>query len=360
MSWVRIDDNLTFHAKVVQAGNEAIGVWIRLLAWSSNHLTDGVVPARIAKLVAEHDEPLSKLVEARLLDEHKDGYVIHDYHEHNRPAAEVKAQRKADAARKANGRLKQGRDSNGRIAGVQSLSGRNPAGIQPDSARNPNGVPNESASGVRLLPQDGDSDDVEWSDQLSVDQLTHRDMASQVAESSFVQPESERNPAGLRADSMRPSAGPDPTRPDLLVKIPPTPQKPKPGSIAELAEAWSAAGLQGLPGASELAALCDALTQLKIEPRRACVAFGELLAEWRAKKVRAAPTPRLMLKHIAAVQLIVEGKWAGSVQPESERTPAGIQPDAREPNAGLKRLRREEAERERIAWEQDRLREGNS
>ncbi len=115
MSWVRVDDKIAFHRKTVEAGNEAFGAWVRMVAWCSDHLTDGVVPARICLLMAERQDVVERLCDVGLLEIHGDALRIHDYHDHNPHAADVKAKRAAEAKRKAEGRGNQGRDSSGRI-----------------------------------------------------------------------------------------------------------------------------------------------------------------------------------------------------------------------------------------------------
>jgi len=67
LAWAKLDDGLTFHEKIVEAGNAATGVWVRGLAWSAYHLTDGFVPTKIARLVAgESRGALKALTGSRL------------------------------------------------------------------------------------------------------------------------------------------------------------------------------------------------------------------------------------------------------------------------------------------------------
>ena len=49
MAWFQIDDQLAFHPKVIQAGNAAMGMWVRAGAWSQAHLTGGHIPAEQVK-----------------------------------------------------------------------------------------------------------------------------------------------------------------------------------------------------------------------------------------------------------------------------------------------------------------------
>ena len=40
MVWFLVDDNVTFHKKVMDAGNAAFGAWTRAGAWSAANLTN--------------------------------------------------------------------------------------------------------------------------------------------------------------------------------------------------------------------------------------------------------------------------------------------------------------------------------
>ena len=101
LAWAKLDDGLTFHEKIVEAGNAATGVWVRGLAWSAYHLTDGFVPTKIARLVAgESRGALKALVGSRLWVECPGGYQIHDYLKYNPSKAEVLEKREKDRLRK--------------------------------------------------------------------------------------------------------------------------------------------------------------------------------------------------------------------------------------------------------------------
>jgi hypothetical protein len=101
VSWFKVDDRLTFHPKVLAAGNEAIGAWVRLGAYCGAHLTDGHLPSSIVLAVCGPDLA-RRLVAFRFLDELPDGsYAVHDYLEYNPTAEQVKAERAANAERQA-------------------------------------------------------------------------------------------------------------------------------------------------------------------------------------------------------------------------------------------------------------------
>lgn len=105
---VWLDDQIALHRKVVRAGNAAFGAWVRMLAHSRAQLTDGVLLDEIARIYATKRE-IEKLLEVGLLERVEGGVRIHDFHEHNPTAAQVKAKREADAARKAASRSRRDR-----------------------------------------------------------------------------------------------------------------------------------------------------------------------------------------------------------------------------------------------------------
>lgn len=112
MAWFKVDDRFTFHPKVLTAGNEAIGAWVRLGAYCGAHLTDGKLPAAIVLSVCGKDVA-AQLVAIHFLDHAPDGsYSMHDYLEYNPSAAQVRAERAATAERVARMRGRNG-SSNG-------------------------------------------------------------------------------------------------------------------------------------------------------------------------------------------------------------------------------------------------------
>jgi len=98
MGWFKTDDQLAFHAKVVAAGNSAMGLWIRAGSWSSAQLTDGFIPTHMANAMANAmANPCDQdaLVEAGLWDEVDGGFQFHDWAEFQPSAEEERAKRKA-------------------------------------------------------------------------------------------------------------------------------------------------------------------------------------------------------------------------------------------------------------------------
>ncbi|MGL4809985.1 MAG: hypothetical protein ACRC4O_14665 [Giesbergeria sp.] len=101
MSWVRLDDQIAMHPKVLAAGDAAFGGWVRLLAYCAAYLTDGAVPVVVATAMVG-SETIDKLVAAGLMDQSPEGLLsIHGYLDWNPPASEVREKRAAAAVAKS-------------------------------------------------------------------------------------------------------------------------------------------------------------------------------------------------------------------------------------------------------------------
>jgi hypothetical protein len=95
MPWFKIDDNLAIHAKVVRAGNAAMGLWVRAGSWSAQQLTDGHVPDHIVTMLGTQTQA-AKLVAAGLWHpSEKGGFVFHEWAERQPRREEVEGDRAA-------------------------------------------------------------------------------------------------------------------------------------------------------------------------------------------------------------------------------------------------------------------------
>lgn len=99
--WIKLDVSFWKNVKVISAGNAAVGVYTRALAYCGEELTDGYVPGGIARLFGTQAE-LRKVTAAGLWQEVAagewlsdgfpapgDGYYIADYLEHQQSRADV-------------------------------------------------------------------------------------------------------------------------------------------------------------------------------------------------------------------------------------------------------------------------------
>jgi hypothetical protein len=118
--WSKIDDNLPDHPKFVRAGTAASWLWVCSITYANRLLTDGFIPAEKVPSLGTLQRPQEAarlLVEVGLWEEVDGGFQIHDFHDHNPRADDVKRKREKDRLRKE--------------------SERNPNGIHAESARNP-------------------------------------------------------------------------------------------------------------------------------------------------------------------------------------------------------------------------------
>lgn len=100
MPWFKVDDDLTFHRKVVKAGNAAMGLWVRAGAWSSQQLTDGFVPDAMIDLMGTPAQR-RKLLAAQLWVEVDGGCMFYGWNKNGRqPSSQSVREKRADAARR--------------------------------------------------------------------------------------------------------------------------------------------------------------------------------------------------------------------------------------------------------------------
>ena len=110
--WARLDDELIDHRKVFEAGEFlgpngaaiALGFYAVGLMWCNKHLSDGHLSHAIVKSFRHVQNPLhvaDALTKAGLWDKNGSGFQIHDFHDFNPKAKDVRAKRIADRRRKA-------------------------------------------------------------------------------------------------------------------------------------------------------------------------------------------------------------------------------------------------------------------
>lgn len=113
MPWFVVDDSAHMHPKLLAATNAGLGLWLRCGSYAAQHLTDGIVPAHVAKLYGTPAQ-IRKLVAAGLWHEHghrcthpkcaqpaPGDYYMHDYLDPYNPSrAEVEARRRREAEKK--------------------------------------------------------------------------------------------------------------------------------------------------------------------------------------------------------------------------------------------------------------------
>ena len=111
MPWVRIDEHFADHPKIVQAGPEAMALYVAGLCYCNRFQTDGKIPpskARTLLDLPDVDTTIKRLVTATLWEEQGDGrFQVHDYLEYQPSKEQVEEERrKRQAAGKAGGLAK--------------------------------------------------------------------------------------------------------------------------------------------------------------------------------------------------------------------------------------------------------------
>jgi hypothetical protein len=96
-----VDDQLHSHDKIEQAGNAAMGLWVRAGSWSACYLKDGFVPYNIVRRFGTKQQA-ERLVEVGLWDRMPDGYGFVDWDVWQPTKDEVirKRAKRAEAGRK--------------------------------------------------------------------------------------------------------------------------------------------------------------------------------------------------------------------------------------------------------------------
>lgn len=147
--WFKVDDSLPTHHRVLEAGNAAMGLWVRCGAWSMGQLTDGFIPIQAARMFGSQEE-IDALVRVGLWIVEDGGYQFHRWAEDASGAprqptrAEVEANRKRDRERKRDA-IARLRGSGGRMESEQKPP-VDPSGFPEDSGRIPDGIPAASAA----------------------------------------------------------------------------------------------------------------------------------------------------------------------------------------------------------------------
>lgn len=110
MPWARFDDRFPSNRKVRLLSDAAFRLYVSAICWSAENLTDGVVKKTELRLVSDvkaASRRAQELVEAGLFEALEgDGWKIHDYHEYNPTAEQVRADRAAKTARQQRWRKK--------------------------------------------------------------------------------------------------------------------------------------------------------------------------------------------------------------------------------------------------------------
>lgn len=108
MPWFRLEDSFHSHPKVIRAGNEAVGLYVRCGTYAAEHLTDGFIPEHVALLYGSA-ELAETLVGAKLWRRTRGGWRMPDYLDYNPSAQQVDKEREAKTERQRRWREARGR-----------------------------------------------------------------------------------------------------------------------------------------------------------------------------------------------------------------------------------------------------------
>jgi hypothetical protein len=96
--WFRLDDSFHSHPKVIAAGNEAVGLYVRCGTYAAQHLTDGFIPDEVALLYGSR-ELAGVLVRTKLWRRARGGWQMPDYLKYNPSRVAVDNDREKAAER---------------------------------------------------------------------------------------------------------------------------------------------------------------------------------------------------------------------------------------------------------------------
>lgn len=95
MTWGKVDDKLHSSVKWRRATRTARGLWTTALSWCSDQENGGMVPADMLRVLDGTKADAMSLVRVGLWETTDDGYLFHDWDDHNPDVATVKATRAA-------------------------------------------------------------------------------------------------------------------------------------------------------------------------------------------------------------------------------------------------------------------------
>ena len=105
MTWTRLDDGIFDHPKMLRAGDDAAHLSVRARVYCTRLLTDGRVHHEALPVIFRHRavrDLAARLVAVGAWDEHPDGgWSVHDFHDLNPTADEVRAKRDDLKAKRA-------------------------------------------------------------------------------------------------------------------------------------------------------------------------------------------------------------------------------------------------------------------
>lgn len=104
MTWFKVDDTLAFHPKVIEAGNPAMGLWVRAGSWSAQQLTNGFIPDAIVSTL-DGKAAAKRLAAVGLWERVDGGWQFHNWLERQPAREDVEERREKERQKKQRQRL---------------------------------------------------------------------------------------------------------------------------------------------------------------------------------------------------------------------------------------------------------------
>jgi len=102
VTWLKVDDSFYDHPRVEEVPLSALGLWVRCGAYTSRWLNDGYLKQRIVRRLDGRTRDVAALVDAGLwlpVTGSEFQFVMHDFHQWNPTAEQVRARRNHDRIR---------------------------------------------------------------------------------------------------------------------------------------------------------------------------------------------------------------------------------------------------------------------
>lgn len=156
MTWVKLDDHIVSHPKVVAAGPEAMWLQVSALCYCAQQLTDGVVPKGMVPMLAPKRPAVlaRRLVDAGIWLDEGDHYRIHDYHDYQPSREQVESQRDAARERQRKSRRRSRRDSV--VSSTPPTPDPYPTAGEPPDSDDDRGCPSSSWSDAAIFTEAGE------------------------------------------------------------------------------------------------------------------------------------------------------------------------------------------------------------
>lgn len=120
MTWVKIDDHLPTHPKVIGLSDKGFRLYVASICFSSANLTDGEIPLAALTSLGGTAKLATELVDAGLWDTtSRKGWCVHDYLHYNR--SKLKVAQVSEVRREAGNKSAANRATNSSTNGRQSV-----------------------------------------------------------------------------------------------------------------------------------------------------------------------------------------------------------------------------------------------